>query len=180
MRFLFPIILIIAAVGLFFGFVKDRYAHIKELKAEVAQYDDALLRSRELQSIRDRLLSRYNTFTTGDLDRLEKILPDNVDNVRLILDIDGVASRYGMTLKSVFVEGDSSDQSGNIVVNEDGQEYAAITLRFGVSASYTDFIQFLKDLEDSLRVADIQTINFQSSTRDLNEYQVAFKTYWLR
>ncbi|HJL55844.1 MAG TPA: hypothetical protein QGF60_01410, partial [Candidatus Paceibacterota bacterium] len=102
-RLAFPIILILLSVGLFFGFIDPTYNEIQIILQEETRFDQALDKSKELQEVRDRLLSRYNTFSTNDLDRLTKLLPDNVDNVRLVLDIDNIASVYGIRIKNVAI-----------------------------------------------------------------------------
>jgi len=177
MRLLAPIILIIISVASFFTYVDPTYQEIKEIHIEEAQYDEALERSRELQMIRDELLSRYNTFRTEDLRRLDKMLPDNVDNVRLILEINEIASNYGMTLRSVAFSDTSKASSGEIEVVDD--RYDAISLSFSVSTTYENFLRFLGDLEGNLRIVDIEKIDFSSGDVDLSEYDVSIRTYWL-
>jgi hypothetical protein len=84
-RLIIPIVLVVITVGLFLGYIDPTYQQVKELRVEEKTFDEALDQSRELQKIRDTLLSRYNTFSQEDLSRLEKLLPDHVDNVRLVL-----------------------------------------------------------------------------------------------
>src|SRR3989344_1966049 len=92
MRFFFPIIFLAGAVGLFFWFIDPTYAQIKELRVEEAEFDNALTRARDLKEVRDELIKRYNAFLPSDISRLKKLLPDHVDNVRLIIDLDSIAS----------------------------------------------------------------------------------------
>src|SRR3569623_770324 len=104
MRYLLPVILIIAAIGLFVAYTNPAYqGGVKELQAKQASYDDALGKSQELKSVRDQLLSRYNTFSAEDKDKLEELLPDNVDNIRLVIDINNVAARHNLAEKSLQI-----------------------------------------------------------------------------
>ena len=80
-----PVLLIILSIGLFFMYVDPTYNNVQEIIQEQERFDEALDKSKELQMIRDELLAKYNTFSTSDLNRLSKLLPDNVDNVRLVL-----------------------------------------------------------------------------------------------
>ena len=109
MRRFFPLLLLLASVGLFFAYVNPTYNGLADLKQQTAKLDEALNKAKELQSIRDQLLSKYNTFSSGDLERLKKLLPDHIDNVRLIIDIDDIASRYGMSVTKVAI---SKSESG--------------------------------------------------------------------
>jgi nitrate/nitrite transporter NarK len=48
MKSVFPVILIIAALSLFFFFTNDQYQAIKALKAEIDNYDIALKKSEQV------------------------------------------------------------------------------------------------------------------------------------
>lgn len=67
----------------------------------MASYNEALNNSKALEAERDKLTQKYNSFDPENLSKLQKLLPDNVDNIRLILEIEKIASPYGMVLKNV-------------------------------------------------------------------------------
>jgi len=172
------IILIAISIGAFFSVINPRYEGIKVLQTENAEFDQALEKARELQSVRDDLLSRYNTFSTEELEKLEKILPDNVDNVRLILDLDSIASRYGMTIRKV-----SLTEKVNVVSEiQTANEIGEIELSFNVESSYGDFKKFIRDLEQSLRIVDISKLAFiqDDDKGDGTDFKITIKTYWLK
>lgn len=162
------------------------YVEIKEVLKEEEKFDKALDKSKELKEVRDALLSRYNTFSTNDLDRLGKLLPDHVDNVRLVLDIDHIASTYGMRIKNVnisVVKEDNDRQRG--VIGPDDKLYESVGLSFSITSSYDILKQFIKDLEKSLRIVDVMSISLTSVeteeiTNDLYNYDIGLKTYWLK
>ncbi len=178
-KFLIPIIFVGTAAGLFFGYIDPTYSSVKGLKGENQQYSDALDKAKELQAVRDRLLSKYNTFQGSDLDRLQKLLPDAIDNVRLILDLDNMASRYAMRTRNVTVSNESAPAQGT--VGPDVNRFGTATITFSVIGSYENFLAYLRDLETSLRLVDITTVVFQvNQGSDLNTYTITVKTYWLK
>ena len=177
MKLIIPIILVIVSGVAFWMFINPRYAHVQELRAQAAQFDEALNRSKELIGIRDKLLSKYNTFDTDDLERLHKLLPDTVDNVRLILDIDGIAGKYGMTIRNVTVKEAALPAD---TIGPSTESFGSIGLEFSTAASYENFVRFLTDLEESLRIVDVTDISFSADESDFYQYTVALKTYWLR
>lgn len=164
----------------FFFYVNPKYDDIKVLRAEEEKFDVALNRSQELIAVRDALLAKFNGFSSNDVDRLEKLLPDNVDNVRLILDLDGIAAAHGISLQEVSVaqvtetvpDGDELGPSTSVIGSFD--------LDFSVTTRYDSFINFIRDIEDSLRVLDIQRINTTKSDVDNSSYDVTIRTYWLQ
>lgn len=181
-RFLLPAVFVAAAFGLFFGYVDPAYQKVKELQTEVDRFDEALDRSRELAEIKNQLLSRYNSFSSNDLERLQKLLPDNIDNVRLVLDLDGIARTHNMLIQNVTVSADkaASVQSSN-TLGSDPNPYLSVALSFSVTATYEDFIDFIKDLESSLRLVDAASVTF-TPRDDTNryDYQISLSTYWLK
>lgn len=177
-KFFLPVFLLIAAIGLFFGYIDPTYGKVEILRIEEQKFDEALNKSKELQKIRDVLLSQYNSFSTNDLSRLEKLLPDNVDNVRLTLDIDGIASKYGMRIRNVVTSKSSGNKAG--AIGPSGKPYETVTLSFTVVASYENIISFLKDIEKSLRIVDVTELSLRDSTGNLYEYKIRVETYWLR
>src|SRR5258708_7571843 len=107
-RFIMPIVLIGIAITVFFVFTNPIYSNTSGLKTQIASYSDALANSKALQSQRDALTAKYNAINPDDLAKLQKLLPDNVDNIRLILEIEQIASPYGMALTNVKYGADSS------------------------------------------------------------------------
>jgi len=171
-----PIVFILATIGIFVGYISPAYQDVKTLRAEAGEYDEALDKSRELQQVRDALLSRYNTFSPNDLNRLARMLPDHVDNVRLVLDIDGIATKYNMRTRNVVVAEESNEES----VGPSSTLYESVVVSFTVTATYPDFVRFLEDLERSLRLVDLTSLSFAVSEGDLLEFKLGVRTYWLK
>lgn len=182
MKNLISIIFIIGAGALFFVFTNPRYETVKELRAEEATFDDALDRSKELIALRDELLAKYNAIPTADLEKINKLLPDSVDTVRLIIEINAIASRHSMTLLNISVGdvGASKDSSGRL--GPASAAYEKVSLSFTVNATYEAFRAFLADLERNLRLLDVVTISFGESRpgASVTEYNVTFDTYWMK
>ncbi len=180
MRLLLPILLIGAALGLFVLYTNPTYQASKVVAAEVSKYDEALNKSQELKASRDKLVSKRNTFSADDVTKLNKILPDNVDNIRFIIDINNIASRHGLSLTDVQIGSvsDSKTQRNALSGGVSGDAVGSATIGFSVSASYDDMLAFLADLEHSLRIIDIQTLSFDGGAGS-NTYSFNIKTYWL-
>ena len=186
-RFFAPIILLCVAIGLFVLYTNPTYQKVKELRAQQAEYDQALTKSQQLLSVRNNLIAKRNTFNPDDLQKLSRMLPDNVDNIRLILDTDTIAGRYNLRIRNVSVSSSAAApaQSGRtdrnaLAVGASGDPVGSVELAFSVSARYEDFTRFLRDLERSVRIVDVRTITFDTADGELVEYSVLIKTYWLR
>ena len=188
MKNLIATFLIVASAGLFYVYVGPTYDEIGVLRAEKAEYDSALANSQKVQDARNDLLEKYNAFAPTDLRRLEKLLPNYLDNIRLIIEIDSVASRYNMILKNVQVSAPSGPASEatpntNQALPTETLPYGAADLSFSVSGTYETYRSFIKDLEYSLRIVDITTISFSSAKDDKGfdtyDFKTSLRTYWL-
>lgn len=202
MRFIMLIILIGIAGSVFFLFTNPLYNDMSALNLDVASYNKALDNSKMLESERDKLTSKYNAINSDNLVKLKKLLPDNVDNIRLILEIGQIALPYGMVLKDVKYNAptasatEASVAKGTVIqggsVNEAPKDYGIFDLEFSTSGTYDNFISFTKDLESNLRIVDISSIAFSSNVTERAEnhlktnspevykYNFKIKTYWLK
>jgi Tfp pilus assembly protein PilO len=173
-------ILFLAVSGiLFWGYIDPTYANVRELRVEENSYNQALNRSRELLNVRDQLVSRFNAFPQASLERLEKLIPDHVDNVRLILDLDAIALKYGMRVRNVTISSDQTRIERGALGSGD-KPYESVILSFSVSGPYDTFRQFVVDLEQSLRLVDVVGLSFTANDVGIYNYTLSIKTYWLK
>jgi Tfp pilus assembly protein PilO len=196
-RFIIPVILIGIAVTLFFMLANPIYSDISTLQTQVASYSEALDNSKALESERDKLTDKYNTINPDNLAKVVKLLPDNVDNIRLILEIEQIAMPYNMVLKDVKYNVSSTSTASATTVVQGGvtaqtastnKNYGVFNLEFSTTGSYNNFINFTKDLESNLRIVDIASISFSSDTNtntkngsgEVYTYDFKIKTYYLK
>lgn len=172
-----PIILLLAVLALFFFFIAPQYKTLQEKRGQIVSLDEALRNSRQVQIARDTLLTSYNNIADEDLERLRKILPDHVDNVRLILEIDRIASRNNMILQNVTTR-DGAQNTGGF--GPDDGLYGKIRMGFSLIGRYESLVNFLAEIEQSLRVVDIVALSFTRGQGDLYEYELELDTYWLK
>lgn len=192
MRLILPIILIAVSIGAFVLYISPTYAEIKTLRAEKAEYDTALDNSKILQTIRGELSDKYKNFNPDDLAKLERLLPNNVDNIKLILEIQRVAATYGMTLRNVKFDTDAvsagtTNQAGFVTggaaQTAPKKDYGTFDLEFSTEGTYPNFVSFLTDLEKSLRIVDVKGITFTSTSAagsDTYRYDFKITTYWFK
>lgn len=184
MRIAIPSILVLAAIGLFVLYTNGAYQGpegIKAAQAELSAFDEALGKAKELKSRRDGLLSKRNTFSSENVQKLERILPDNVDNIRFIIDINNIAARHNLSLKNVALGtiSDAKQTRGALAVGASGDPVGSAEISFALSATYEDFLLFLADVEHSLRLVDVEKISFKPGTGDRYEFSMTVRTYWL-
>lgn len=200
MRFIVPLLLIGISVAGFFILITPKYEEVVALKAQVSAYDKALNNSKSLEDERDKLIKKSNDISKVNKEKIEKMLPGSIDNIRLILEIEELASVYGMYLKDVKYDDEKKAEEGapqvvqaGVIDESANQEYGVWNLEFTTEGSYTNFINFTRDIEKNLRLVDISSVQFSSISAPASKsataiatpadnyvYTFKIKTYWLK
>lgn len=206
MRFLFPVFIIILAGLIFFGltmpiyygsentYLKQYLLHgsgkgIATLSTEKVALQDGIATAMELQKISQDLEQRINNIKDSDLTRLDRYLPDNIDNVQLILDVNSIALQSGMQIKNIKINLDQpnataapTSQVGTATSSVSlNHQISTLHMSFSTAGSYNSFLTFLNNLSHSLRLLDVEEISFQSvPSKDFYQYNLKIKTYWLK
>ena len=190
MRFVIAFLGLAIAGAVFFLYTKPAYDSSRALQVQIAEYNQALEKAGELQRLKQALLSRYNAFDPQDIDRLHKLLPDHVDNVRLVLDLDNLASSQGFALQNVVVSSPTSQSDSQQPIGAIGagnQQYDSLTFSFSTTGTYAGFVQFMETLERSLRIVDLVSLSISPAgntevalPEPMYTYAVTIRTYWLK
>jgi Tfp pilus assembly protein PilO len=183
------IVLFVLAGAVFFGYTKPTYDQVRTHQVKVSQLDQLLEQRKSFDAKKAQLISMLNAFPPDNLLRLKRMLPDHVDNVRLILDLDNMASRYGMSIQDVTIkraESESSDESVLGAINAQTSIYDSLTMQFSMRGTYANFVSFMNDLESSLRLVEVETITLNpdvSATvqgEPVYRISITVRTYWLK
>ncbi|MEX2013639.1 MAG: hypothetical protein WD897_01870 [Parcubacteria group bacterium] len=174
------IILLLLSVGLFYTFTNGQYQDVKKLSILSGEYRNVLQNISAIIELRDRLLVTYETFTGAEVERINEVLPDNIDTVRLALDLDGMASRHGISIESIQTAVGSGEGANLITPSASGRVYEKATVSLGFVSNYQNFMRLLADIERSLRIMNIKSISFQTSESGLYDYTISVETYWLK
>ena len=191
---LIALILIIIAIGLYFTFTRSYYAELQVLEATNASYLTAINNSKDLIKTRDQVLAQYNSITDQDKARLDTFLPNNINNVRLVIDINSIAARHGIALQglasninSVMANGSTETpgstitaRSAAVSVPNANLTATPMNISFSFSATYDNANSFIQDLEASLRLFDVTHFGFTVNDTGIYTYNIQLTTYWLK
>lgn len=195
-KYILPTILIVIAIAGFIFITNPLYGEVSLRREQIKSYDEALSNSKALEAERDKLTQKYNSFDPENLSRLQKLLPDSVNNIRLILEIEKIALPYGMVLKDVKYDTTNKNSKeltmevASVTETLINKNYGTWDLEFSTQGTYNNFVNFIKDLENNLRIVDISSIQFSSnasanmglnpSLLEAYRYNFKIKTYWLK
>ncbi len=182
---LLPIILLLVAIGAFVGYVQPTYTKaIVPLKAEIKNYNDALKAADDFNTKEAELATKRNALSNESITRLMTYLPDGVDNIQLILDLNALAGATGVRLSDFNVRSSVSaaanQSSGQIALEPGTSPIENLQLTVKATATYSAFRQFLYGIEHSLRPLDLVQISVTPSPTGVYTYELTFRVYWLR
>jgi Tfp pilus assembly protein PilO len=187
MNLITPLILIIISIGTFFVYTDRNYRgndlsngerSIKSLQVEQAEYQKALNNTNEIRKKRESLVATRGEIDPINLEKLEKLLPDNIDNIKLVIDMNRIAQNHGLMLKNIKL--DTATKSDSTKLGQDNNKYGTVGLSFSITSSYDNFQNFLTDLEKSLRLVEIVDLSVTGNDTGIYEFSVGLKTYWLK
>jgi len=203
MKSILSLILISASIAFFVFFTKPKLSELSQNRIEVEKLNVAQENAKKLKSRIDALLKVKNSITEVDLQKITNMIPNSVENVKLIIDFDnmlqslvsekGTGSIYRNTNPQsqgpVSIENPRITQSDtNINGDFDTSQLGVADFAFTVALTYSDFIDFLKRIESSTRIFDVESISFSTPTlapgvnpnNIVYNFNIVLKTYWLK
>ncbi len=181
MNRILPFVFILIAIGLFFGYVNPTYTGpVAALRDDIKSYDNALMAAKQFEEKEQQLIARRGEISAADTKRVEAFLPDSVDNVQLILDLNALAQRSGITLSNFDVVMPGAQNESNQIMLESESPVQELELSLSATGSYAAFKSFLLGTELSLRPLDLVSLNISDSATGVYSYEMTYRIYWLR
>lgn len=168
---------ILAAFFVFWSGSKPLYKKIKATQNEETDLKNFLQKIREIRVLRDDLLSGYNAISSADLKRLKKIIPLSPEKEILIAQFENLATARNLNLKSVEIAQSQKNKNAEEPQNK-LKIYETIDISLSLSGSYKDFLNFIKDIEENLRIIDFEEIAFGTDNKGIYEFSAKAKTYY--
>lgn len=172
------IFLIVASVLIFFGYIKTGIAGVGAISNELKVYQDTIKQADELEQQIKKFRGDIEALNPQDMDKLSKLVPSKLDTINLIIDINTVASNFGLAISDISLGANKEDKS-NTSASKD-TAYDSVDFSFKVNTSYSNFISFIGALEKSLRLIDITSITFSPAEKETYNFSVNLRTYWIK
>lgn len=175
MKFLQAILLIISVV-LFLVIINPKRVVLIDLQKERDSFEIVRGHGQELQKTKAELIAKFKSIPEEEAARLLNFLPDTVDNVRLLVDIDAIAKRKRLNISGLRINTNEAQQEGE---NQGG--IGKVSMDFTVVSDYGEMKDLLVELEESLRMVDVRKISVAGGTDSRTvSTTVTIDTYWLR
>jgi len=184
-----PTLALFVAVGIFFAYVQPTWSGpVATTRTAIQSNEKTLAAAREYAKKQNDLASARNTIDADSLRRLEVFLPESVNNVGLILDINALAARSGISLANIDIlreAGGATSAAGAQGTSGASPSIrqnpvSSVDLTLSALGTYGALQSFLAGLEKSARLLDVQDISVKGSDTGVYNYQMTVRLYWLR
>jgi len=152
-----PVFLILGFVLIIFFLVSPTYNEVKHL-GSLIEIKQAALENQEQQN---QLIQELKA--SKELEKLDQVLPDDPEVPELMIQLETMASQNNLILKSI----NFSENQGEIA--------AQVIL----AGSYQAFKNYLKAVENNLRLMDVVNLDFQApKDSSLYDFNLTIKAYY--
>lgn len=176
MRSITSILLFLGGIALIFWTAKPLWQEISSLQQERNVVSGTLSDLKNLENVRDDLLSKYNSIAKSDLEKLNQILPQSSDTGGALVSLERIAQDRGIRLKKVEFKTDVDNKVK--VIQSPNSMFNTLDLSFIISSSYDLFKSFLDAIERNSRIIDITNISFSVGQTNLFEFIVQADVYY--
>lgn len=187
-------ILLLGTVLIGFFYLEPQWQRFQSLRNDNADLQ-------QLNSEVDALVSNLNTLGTTitnipkeNLQLLADALPQGAQGAEFLVVLERIATKNGLALKQTNIESDSSSATQASAAAQSGQprpsgvvaqsalvgNTKALTINFHLNGSYDGFKSFLKDLEQLVRITNINELSFSAPQRvgDTVDINMKITTYY--
>lgn len=198
-KLLLPILFFLVAITSFFLYTQPVYQEMGDIQQDIERHDDALDQLSEIQQLRDSLLGRYNQLPQSTLYVADRVLPQSVDTVRFLIELQQVALRHDLSINDISYGNDSDDGEGSGTVEGSvvpDKSYNSAEVTFSTSGPYPEVLDFIREIEQSARIIDIVEMSVSAGgeegieigsdedpdalpSGEQNVYQMVAYIYWL-
>ncbi|MFT5360179.1 MAG: Tfp pilus assembly protein PilO [Candidatus Paceibacteria bacterium] len=115
------------------------------------------------------------------------MIPASVDNIKLAIEIQTIGENQGLSVESVQYDPKTEQEKPKGLSSSSSESnslFEVFELEISAKGSYSKFLGFLREIEESLRIVDVVNVEFSSDSSFLNEdlytYNIIIKTYRLK
>lgn len=187
---LLPFLFILVAIGIGFFYLKPCYKEIDSLRSQVANKREIVnLKQRSIEKVKE-FKTNYNLIEEEKKKKVFYILPTAPEIPNLLVQLEALASENGMMFEDVtFTESELKNATKKGSKEKESEKKGGLkelTVDIKLSGRYEAFRNYLKALEQNIRIIDIVSIDFSSSKENTKEpsenfgvfsYSIKMKAY---
>lgn len=162
----------------FFTESKNYFPEIKSLRKQVSSYNETINTAKKVRSSIDKTLGEYNAISQDNVDRINKMIPSGADSMKLVIQIDEMTRKNGLSLASIDFKDVIDEKPASLSSKNGGRTAETVSLSIKARGSYESFHSFVEKLEKSLRLIDINSVKISPVGQDDYSFSIEAVSYW--
>lgn len=178
------LILFITSLVIIFSYIKPAYTNLQSIQVETEKYEGALKSAQNFNTELRNQLSQANALTTTQLQKLDRYLPEDIDTISVMRDIEIIAKQYALEVTGLGVgeeilmgEESSSNteyfgEDDTFMMEENTSDVlpqASLEFTVKVSGEYEDFKLFLQDLERNAYPLEVTSLTLTPDSAEASQ-----------
>ncbi len=170
MPILAVLVIILVAVAAYFVLFMPKLAELSVTGgAALSALEEQVVSDEAYEKQLDAALERYGLLNTQLRQKTQAIIPLEPDAPGIFVQLDGAARKHNLVITAVSIT-EIEDEIG-----AQGQRLVKVTANVE-GGDYRQFLTFLSDLEQSVRLLDVEAVVFTPLSA---KYSLTLKTYYL-
>jgi Tfp pilus assembly protein PilO len=174
-----PTLSIIAAIVLFFLFVRPQLAEIEKVNAQIDTYNTTIEQYKLYNAKIQSLMQTKDGVSISNTERLEKIIPNTTDTTRTLVDIEALAKKNGLLFGNVSTESLNKSSRAESEAEDRDTELLVHEISFELIGDYDQLKAFLRDIESSLGFMEVTEMSLLATSEKFQQYGFTIQTYSL-
>lgn len=167
MRFtlLTQVALLTLSVAIIFLFIKPALTNIKTVQDDLLVYSDAVAKASEYNRRLQELLSLRDSFSQTDLAKLERFVPQTIDTIRVMHEIESIFASKNIKLASLTASPQSASgaltlTSGEVEEQNPATKVASQDFEVKFTGDYQTLKMMLGVLESNARLLEVVDVTY--------------------
>jgi hypothetical protein len=192
--------LITAALVLVFLYIRPTLGDIKEKQNELFEYNEAIAKASDFNALLQELIAERDKISETDLRALEKFVPTEIDQLRIMSEISGIFYTHAIQINKMTAHDEVLPQlnvelESDIIMDKSGSRdlsYQDFDVNF--KGTYEQLRMVLAFTEASDSLLEVVELTFDEETEaavdengeaiaqvgdDEHNFQIVFRTYGL-
>lgn len=182
-RTITPILSIIIAIVVYFTLIQPKVDEIRIVEAETKEYKAAVEKANELNAKIERLLAQKNSTSPENMERLRMLVPFELDDVRMLVDLKQLATQRKMLFGNVKVKKVDAPSLSTVSAEPtqmvSSESFSTADISFSLIGTYEQFKDFMSDIEKSRVLAEVTELKHTATEGDLQQFDLTVRLYAL-
>lgn len=176
------IVLIVISIVIIMTYIKPTLAEVRVIQDETEQYKVAVEKSSQFLSLLQQLRGTAESFSVSEMRALEQYVPNDIDAVAVLRDIEIVVENNNMQLGTLSFEEPIVPLAEPIVNVQGGEAEASLgttvqLFNLSVTGTYDQFKNLLRDFERNAYPLEVNRLTFTPSDSSFFTFFIVLESY---